>query len=57
MAVESRSARVAGWLVRPANLVCDLLGLRDENERATVRMLVNALIWTTLGVIVVVWVS
>jgi hypothetical protein len=38
----------------PANLVCDNLHIIDENERSVVRMLVNALIWTTLGVVVVV---
>jgi hypothetical protein len=41
-------------LTYPANLVCDNLHIMDENERSVVRMLVNALIWTTLGVIVVV---
>lgn len=41
----------------PANFVCDRLGIGDENERAVVRMLVNALIWTTLGVCTVVWIT
>ncbi|HEX3971818.1 MAG TPA: hypothetical protein VHX19_10870 [Stellaceae bacterium] len=41
-------------LAYPANLVCDNLHISDENERSVVRMLVNALIWTTLGVVVVV---
>lgn len=36
-------------LMTPANACCDMLGLVDENERGVVRMLVNALIWTTLG--------
>jgi len=41
----------------PSNFACDLLGVSDENERAVVRMLVNALLWTTLGVIAVVLVD
>lgn len=40
-------------LMYPANAACDALDLADENERGVVRMLVNALIWTTLGVTVV----
>jgi hypothetical protein len=42
----------------PANRVCDLFGLTDEHERGMVRMLVNTLLWTTIGAIVwfVVWV-
>ena len=41
-------------LAYPANFVCDRLGLTDENERSVVRMLINALIWTPIGVIAVV---
>jgi hypothetical protein len=37
-------------LMRPANAVCDALGLTDENERGVVRMLVNMLLWTVIGV-------
>ena len=40
-------------LAYPANLVCDNLHIANENERSVVRMLVNTLIWTTLGVVVV----
>jgi len=36
-------------LMLPANVCCDRLGLVDENERGVVRMLVNALLWTTIG--------
>jgi len=42
-------------LMLPANRVCDRLGLIDENERGVVRMLINALIWVTVGVLAV-WV-
>jgi hypothetical protein len=44
-------------LAYPANLVCDNLHIANENERSVVRMLVNTLIWTTLGVVVVIWMS
>ncbi len=38
-------------IMLPANRVCDALGLVDEHERGMVRMLVNTLLWTTLGAI------
>ena len=44
-------------LTYPANRVCDSLHIVNENERSVVRMLVNTLIWTTLGVVVVIWMS
>ena len=37
-------------LMAPSNRVCDALGMKDENERGVVRMLVNGLIWTSVGV-------
>ncbi len=40
-------------LMFPANRICDSLGLIDENERGVVRMLVNTLFWTTIGVFIV----
>ena len=39
-------------LAYPANLVCDNLHIVNDNERSVVRMLVNTLIWATLGVVV-----
>jgi hypothetical protein len=36
-------------LALPANAVCDSLRLTDEHDRGMVRMLVNTLIWTTVG--------
>ena len=39
-------------LMRPANAVCDALGMTDEHERGMVRMLVNTLLWTTVCVTV-----
>jgi hypothetical protein len=38
-------------LMAPSNAICDALGLSDENERGTVRMLVNMLLWTIIGVV------
>lgn len=43
-------------LAYPANLVCDSLRVANESERSVVRMLVNTLIWTTIGVVVATWV-
>lgn len=38
-------------LMRPANAVCDLLNMSDENERGMVRMLVNMMLLTMLFVV------
>jgi hypothetical protein len=40
-------------LMYPSNRLCDVLHVSGEAERGVVRMLVNTLFWTTLGVIVV----
>ena len=40
-------------MMYPSNAVCDMLGVAGEPERGVVRMLVNTLFWTTLGVLVV----
>ena len=40
---------ILGWLMAPSNAVCDALKVADEQERGMVRMLVNTLIWTTIG--------
>jgi len=39
------------WLMAPANAMCDALGVADEHERGMIRMLVNSLIWITIGAI------
>ena len=36
-------------LMAPANAVCDVLHVDDEHERGMIRMLVNSLIWITIG--------
>jgi hypothetical protein len=40
-------------LLLPGNLVCNALGLGKQND--LVRMLVNSLVWTALGVLVVIF--
>jgi hypothetical protein len=37
----------------PSNRLCDMLHISGEAERGVVRMLINALFWTTAGVILV----
>ena len=37
-------------LMRPSNAVCDIMGIRNENERGMVRMLVNMLLLTVFFV-------
>lgn len=36
----------------PGNRLADALGTTDEHERGLLRMLVNSVIWITLGAIV-----
>ncbi len=57
MTAAALRSGITAYVAWPANLVCDQLGIKDANERGVVRMLVNTMIWTTLGVIVVVWAS
>lgn len=40
-------------LMYPSNVICDILDVAGEPERGVVRMLVNTLFCTTLGVLVV----
>ena len=47
----SLSHALAWPFLLPVNLACDALHLRDHTD--LVRMLVNSLVWTLLGVIVV----
>jgi hypothetical protein len=44
-------------LLLPSNLVCDAMKIEDENERGMVRMLVNTVLWMTIGITVltIVW--
>jgi len=49
--------KIYAALMRPSNVLCDLLHVTGEAERGVVRMLINTLFWTTLGVTVVWLVS
>jgi hypothetical protein len=44
------SDTLARSLLWPGTLACNALGLHDHND--LVRMLVNSLIWTVLGVVI-----
>ncbi len=37
-------------LMKPANAVCDVMRIKDQNERGVVRMLVNMMLLTLLFV-------
>lgn len=37
--------------MKPSNAVCDALHLTDENERGMIRMLVNMILLSAIGVI------
>ena len=44
----------SAWLLLlPGNLACNALGLSEANNPELVRMLVNSLAWTMVGVVVV----
>lgn len=43
--------KVLAVLLRPSNLVCDLLGLTDQHERGMMRMLVNMCLFSAFCVI------
>lgn len=38
----------------PGNVVCNAAGVGEENNRDLLRMLVNSLVWTAVGTVVVV---
>lgn len=44
-------------LMLPSNIVCDRMKITDEHERGLVRMLVNSVLWMTIGITVLtlVW--
>jgi hypothetical protein len=46
------------WLNAPANAMCEVLNVEDEHERGMIRMLVNSLIWITIGAVIffVAWI-
>lgn len=46
-------SRMFELMMVPSNALCDVLHVAGEAERGVVRMLINTLFWTTLGVLVV----
>jgi hypothetical protein len=53
---ENHVPKMLQALMYPSNWLCDALHIAGEAERGVVRMLINALFCTTLGVIAVwVW--
>lgn len=46
-------SRLLKLMMIPSNALCDLLQVAGEAERGVVRMLVNTLFWTTMGVLFV----
>lgn len=54
MGKSTSIGHVLAWpFLLPGNIACDALGLEFGERQNLVRMLVNSLIWTVLGVIVV----
>ena len=49
----SIGAALARLVLLPGNLACDLIGVGESEYRDLVRMLINSLAWTVLGVIAV----
>ena len=45
----SIGAAVARAFLYPGDLVCSVTGLKGDDKRELVRMLVNSLIWIVLG--------
>jgi len=45
------------FLMASSNALCDLLGVKDAQDRSLVRMLVNALLWTAacLAMLLAAW--
>lgn len=39
------NSRVMNWFLWPGERVCDLVGLRDPEDRQVLRMFANTIIW------------
>ena len=46
---RTTAAKLFNAVMWPSNAVCDAFDMEDEHERGMVRMLVNTLLWTTIG--------
>lgn len=49
----SIGAAIAWPFLLPGNIACDMLGMPRSEHSDLIRMLVNSLVWTVLGVIIV----
>ncbi|WP_158817521.1 hypothetical protein [Methylocapsa sp. S129] len=49
----SIGAALAWPFLLPGDFACDVLGMGKTEYRDLVRMLINSLVWTTIGVFVV----
>lgn len=47
---------IEGIFLGPGNLVCDAMGVGDENNRDLFRMLVNSFIWAAVGAVAVAFI-
>ncbi len=53
----SLGAALAEIFLLPGNVACDAMGLGKDDLRDLVRMLVNSLVWITVGILIMaVWV-
>ena len=50
---RSLSSSMAWLVLLPGNLACDLIGVGKTEYRDLVRMLINSLAWTVVGVLAV----
>lgn len=54
MSYVTSFGRGFAWIfLWPGNKACDALGMEQAEYRDLVRMLVNSLVWTAVGVIIV----
>ncbi|MBF0304930.1 MAG: hypothetical protein HQL38_20030 [Alphaproteobacteria bacterium] len=40
------------WLLWPGDRICDALGLRDPDDRQTLRLFANTVVWSAVIVLV-----
>lgn len=51
----SLAQAVAGLLLLPGDLACNAMGVGGAGYRDLFRMLINSLVWTAVGAVVVVF--
>ncbi len=45
---------ITSFFLLPGNLVCNLLGARDDDDRMMIRTMINMLVWNLVVVLLVV---